>query len=300
MKNKFIIQYLIKVLVILILMNMGGLGFYAAQEKTAPENAAYLTEMAKSKMEEALLAYNGANYPNKPLWLEAIEYGEKAIKTNPDYIEGHYYLAQIYQYTNWYFKEAREWSSYIELIKKDNVISSQVEEKLAYAYFRLGYSAYQREEYDICINYIEEAVKINPEMIEAHYWLGRVFYEIGRLNDSYSSWRKVLKIDPQYPRAEYFLNKVEKAIQFGKDAYESYEAGFKLYEQKLYEDAINKYRLAVNRNKDFSVAYYWLGRIYFEMGNYKEAQNNWKQVLRLEPGNLDAMYWLNQSEKQLK
>ena len=62
--------------------------------------------MAVKKMEEALKVYEGANYPNKPLWLEAIEFGEKAIKADPNYIEGHYYLAQIYQYTNWYFKEA--------------------------------------------------------------------------------------------------------------------------------------------------------------------------------------------------
>lgn len=300
MDKKYMNKYLISVLIILIFIIAFNLSYSAAQEKTTYQNAVYFTEMAVKKMEEAIKVYEGVDYPNKPLWAEAIEFGEKAIKADPNYIEGHYYLAQIYQYTNWYFKEAREWDKYIELIKENKAIFPQVEDKLAYAYYRLGYSAYQREEYDICINYLEEAVKVDMEMIESHYWLGRVFYEIGELNDSYSSWRRVLEIDAQYPKAEYFLNKVEKSMQYGKVAYEFYEAGYNLYEQKLYENAIYKYRQAVRSNNNFSDAYYWLGRIHFELGNYQEAVNNWKEVLRLEPDNKDTVYWLNQAEKQLK
>jgi len=294
-KNKN--KYCFLLLVFFILVVLSETVFSASQEKTVSENAVYLTEMAAKRTEEALAAYDGANYPNKPLWKEAIDYGEKAIKADENYVEGHYALALIYEYTNWYFKEAREWEKYIELIKKNKVISPQVEEKLAYAYYRLGYSAYQRGDYGTCIAYLKEAISVDAEMIEAHYWLGRVFYEIDNLTDSQMSWEKVLDIDARYPKAEYFLNKVEKSIKYGKEAYESYEAGYKLYEQKLYENAIYQYRQAIRYNNDFSSAYYWLGRIYFELGNYKESVNNWKEVLRLDPENKDAIYWLKQAEK---
>jgi TolA-binding protein len=43
-----------------------------------------------------------------------------------------------------------------------------------------------------------------------------------------------------------------------------------------------------------------LGRVYYERGNYQEAASNWKEVLRLEPENKKANYWLKQAEKQLK
>ena len=286
--------------IFLIFVNIFFLNIYAAQDRATYQTAEYYTEIAREKMEEALLLYDGANFPNKPLWAEAIEYGEKAIAEDPDFIEGHYYLAQIYQYTNWFFKEAREWGKYIELISKDRLVSPEVENKLAYAYYRLGYSAYQREEYDVCIDYLENALNFNPLMIEVHYWLGRVFYETGNLEESYSSWKKVLEIDKYYPKVNYFLDKVEKAIKYGKDAYEFYEAGFNLYQQKLYESAIYEYRQAINSNNNFTEAYYWLGRIYFELGNHQEAINYWKEVLKLEPENQEATYWLNQSEKQLK
>jgi len=268
--------------------------------ETKSSEAANYLERAISKMEGAINTYAGVNYPNKELWKEAIDYGERAIEADPNFIEAHYYLALIYQYTNWYYREAIAWGKYIELIQNRIVISTEAKQKLAFAYYRLGYAAYQREDFNDCILYLQEAVKTNPIMIEAYYWLGRVFYEEDNLNNSLSSWRKVLEIDPYYPRAQYFFVKVENALKYGKKSYEHYELGYNLYEQKLFEKAISEYRQAVNYNPSFSLAYYWLGRIYYERGNYQEAANNWKVVLRLEPENKQAEYWLKEAEKQLK
>ncbi len=267
-----------------------------AWETLSQEASDYLN-LAISKTEEAIKTYDGANYPNKELWIEAIDYAEKAIEADPDFIEAHYRLAQIYQYTNWFYREAKEWEKYIELIQEKEVISPEAEQKLTFAYYRLGYAAYQREDYDNCIQYLQEAVKVDPEMIEAHYWLGRVFYEIGRLNNSLSSWQKVLEIDPDYPQAKYFYTKTENSIKYGKEAYSHYEAGYNLYEQGLSKEALNEYHQAISYNSDFSLAYYWLGRIYYELGNYREAVSNWEEVLRLEPENAKAEYWLRQAEK---
>ena len=300
MKRKLLKMFLILTLVIWGLLLSLSFSYTSGQERTASQEASYYTEMAVNKMEAAIKAYGGANYPSKELWVEAIEYGEKAIQADPNYIEGHYQLAQIYQYTNWYYLEAREWGKYIELTQKQIIISPEVEKKLAFAYYRLGYAAYQRKDLDTCIQYLKEAVRVDLKIIEAHYWLGKVFYEIGSLNDSYSSWEQVLMLDPEYPKAEYFLNKVKNSITYGKEAYEYYEAGYNFYEQKLFEKALFQYHQAIKYNNSFSSAYYWLGRINYELGNYQEAANNWKQVLLLEPENEQAEYWLNQAKKQLK
>ncbi len=300
MKKRYLKMFLILSLIICGLLSVFSFSFAAGQGETFSQEASDYLEMAINKMDEAIKTYQGVNYPNKELWVEAIDYGEKAIQADPDFIEAHYRLAQIYQYTNWYYREAREWGRYIELIQKKEVISPEAEQELAFAYYRLGYAAYQREDYDNCILYLQKAVEVDPEMTEAYYWLARVFYEEGRLNDSLSSWQKVLDIDPYYPRAQYFYTKVENSIKYGKEAYSHYEAGYNLYEQRLFEEAIYEYRQAVRYNSDFSSAYYWLGRIYYERGNYREAVSNWKEVLRLEPENEKAEYWLRQAEKQLK
>jgi tetratricopeptide (TPR) repeat protein len=304
MKKRYLKMFLMLSLVICGLLSVFNFSFAAGQGEatweTLSQEASDYLEMAVNKMDEAIKTYQGVNYPNKELWFEAIDYAEKAIEADPDFIEAHYHLAQIYQYTNWYYREAREWGRYIELIQKKEIISPEAEQKLAFAYYRLGYAAYQREDDDDCILYLQKAVEVNPEMTEAHYWLARVFYEEGRLNDSLFSWQKVLDIDPYYPRAQYFYTKVENSIKYGKEAYSHYEAGYNLYEQRLFEEAIYEYRQAVRYNSNFSSAYYWLGRIYYERSNYREAVNNWKEVLRLEPENEKAKYWLRQAEKQLK
>ena len=304
MKKRYLKMFLMLSLVICGLLSVFGFSFAAGQGETAWETLSqevsdYL-EMAINKMEEAIKTYQGVNFPNKKLWVEAIDYAEKAIEADPDFIEAHYRLAQIYQYTNWFYREAREWGRYIELIQKKEVISPEAEQNLAFAYYRLGYAAYQREDYDDCILYLQKAVEVNPEMTEAYYWLARVFYEKGRLDNSLSSWRKVLEVDPNYPRAQYFYDKVENSIKYGKEAYSHYETGYNLYEQRIFEEAIYQYRQAVRANPNFSSAYYWLGRIYYERGNYQEAVSNWKEVLRLEPENTKAAYWLKQAEKQLE
>lgn len=304
MKKRYLKMFLILSLIICGLLSVFSFSFAAGQGgaawETLSQEASDYLKMAVNKMDEAIKTYQGVNYPNKELWVEAIDYGEKAIEADPDFIEAHYHLAQIYQYTNWYYREAREWERYIELIQKKEVISPEAKQELAFAYYRLGYAAYQREDYDSCILYLQKAVEVSSEMTEAHYWLARVFYEEGRLNDSLFSWQKVLDIDPYYLRAQYFYTKVENSIKYGKEAYSHYEAGYNLYEQRLFEEAIYKYRQAVRYNSDFSSAYYWLGRIYYERGNYREAVINWKEVLFLEPENKKAEYWLRQSEKQLK
>jgi len=304
MKKRYLKILLILGLIIFGLLSVFSFSFAAGQGGTAWETfsqeASDYLKMAIDKMEEAIKTYQGVNYPNKELWVEAIDYAEKAIQADPDFIEAHYRLAQIYQHTNWYYREAREWGRYIELIQKREVISPEAEQKLAFAYYRLGYADYQREDYDGCISYLQKAVEIDPKMTEAHYWLGRVFYEIGRLNDSLSSWQKVLEIDSYYPKAQYFYTKVENSIKYGKEAYSHYETGYNFYEQELFEEAVYEYRKAVWANPNFSSAYYWLGRIYYERGNYQESASNWKEVLRLEPENEKAEYWLRQAEKQLK
>lgn len=304
MKKRYLKMFLILSVIIYGLLSVFSFSSATGQGETAWETfsqeASDYLEMAVNKMDEAIKTYQGVNYPNKELWVEAIDYGEKAIKADPDFIEAHYRLAQIYQYTNWYYREAREWERYAELIQKREVISPEVEQKFAFAYYRLGYAAYQREDYDNCIQYLQKAVEVDPEMTEAHYWLARVFYEEGKLYDSLSSWQKVLNIDPYYPRAQYFYTKAENSIKYGKEAYSHYEAGYNLYGQRLFEEAIYEYRQAARSNPDFSSAYYWLGRIYYERGNYREAVSNWKEVLRLEPENKKAEYWLKQAEKQLK
>src|SRR5690554_2224162 len=70
--------------------------------------AVELLQKAVGKMEEALDTYQ-AHYPGRVLWADAIDYAQQALEIDPNFIEGNYYLALMYQHTNWYYREAEQW-----------------------------------------------------------------------------------------------------------------------------------------------------------------------------------------------
>ncbi len=264
-----------------------------------PEAVEYL-QKAVEKMEEALATYQGANYPGRKLWAEAIEYAEQALAIDPDFVEAHYYLALMFQHTNWYYREAEQWNKYLSLIEKSDITSPQVKQNLAYAYYRLGYNYYEKGDYEQSLIYFLNSIKEYPDLIDSNYWAARVFYETDDLENSLFYWKRVLELDPNYPRAQYFYDKVEASIKYGKEAYNWYEQGYNEYERMNYGRAIDCYREAIRLNPRFTDAYYWLGRVYFETGNYQEAIRYYRQVLNLQPDNTKANYWLKEAQRRLE
>jgi len=280
------------------------LGFtVSAQEveiysNTDPE-AVECLQKAVEKMEEALDTYD-AHYPGRQLWAEAISYAQQALELDPDFIEGNYYLALMYQYTDWYYREAEQWKRYLELIERIDLTSPQVKQNLAHAYYRLGYNYYKKGDYEQSLIYFLNSIKEYPDLINSNYWAARVFYETGDLENSLFYWERVLELDSNYPRAQYFYNKVKASIKYGKEAYNWYEQGYNEYENKNYGKAIDSYRQAIRLNPRFADAYYWLGRIYFDTGDYQMAVYNYQRVLEIEPDNRRAEYWLKESKRQME
>jgi tetratricopeptide (TPR) repeat protein len=267
---------------------------------TPPQAVDYL-QRAVNKMQEALDTYQGANYPGRKLWIEAIDYAQKALYIDQNFIEANYYLALMYQYTNWYYREAEQWEKYLDLIKGTDLTSTspQAQQNLAHAYYRLGSNSYQKGDYEQSLTYFLNSIKEYPDLIDSNYWAARVFYEADDLENSLFYWERVLNLDPNYPRAQYFYDKIQASIKYGKQAYNLYEQGYNYYESKNFNQAIDSYREAIRLNPRFAEAYYWQARVYFETGDYQQAIQNYRKVLEIEPDNAKAEYWLKESQRQL-
>lgn len=260
--------------------------------------AVELLQKAVDKMEEALDTYQ-AHYPGRVLWADAIDYAQQALEIDPDFIEGNYYLALMYQHTNWYYREAEQWKRYLELIERTDLTSPQVKQNLAYAYYRLGYNSYEKGDNEQSLIFFLNSIREYPDLIDSNYWAARVFYEADDLENSLFYWRRVLDLDPDFPRAQYFHDKVQASIKYGKEAYNWYEKAYNYYEGKNYQQAIASYQEAIRLNSRFTEAYYWMARVYFETGDYRRAVQNYQRVLELEPGNTQAEYWLKEAQKKM-
>lgn len=53
--------------------------------------------------------------------------------------------------------------------------------------------------------------------------------------------------------------------------------------------AIREYKMAIDKDKDFTVSIINLGNVYFARGEIKKAEKQYKKALEIEPGNITAV-----------
>lgn len=82
------------------------------------------------------------------------------------------------------------------------------------------------------------------------------------------------------------------------DEYTLSALAFSLEMEGKLNEAIEEYKKAVTKNKDYVVGHYNLGRLYEIQARYDDAINEYKEVIRIDPkftlahGNLGHAYWL--------
>jgi len=92
---------------------------------------------------------------------------------------------------------------------------------------------------------------------------------------------------------------LSSAIIYGQDDQTYYKNGYEYFLQEKYEMAEQYYKKAIELNPDFEDAHYWLGKVYKQTGAYSQAIEQWKEVLRINPGNQYAFQNLVGSFKSI-
>lgn len=115
------------------------------------------------------------------------------------------------------------------------------------------------------------ALKLAPEDHHALVAHGRALLDLGRLGESEGQLRKALKLNAGSPWAHFYLG----MIQLKRREHDAAEAAFK---SALGEGGANQLPLA----------HYYLGGIYWNKGQYKQAADELEAYLRLAPEAPDA------------
>ncbi len=241
--------------------------------------------------------YGNSSYPSQAPWKLAINYLRESIKVAPKFKDAYRELALSFKATKWYSEEVKAWSFYMNLAT--DYEKKKVARYVSDAYFNLAYSFYEKGRKDVALSYLLEAVNYNPQNIKAHYWLGRLYYDLGRLKEAENEWNIVMSIDPNYKSAKYFKEKVKKALLYGKEAYDYFEKGYLAYKRGNIDLAIDYINKAMELNYKFMDTYYWLGRIEIERGNYKEALKYLYQGLEVNPSDKKILYLIKVAKSKL-
>lgn len=115
-----------------------------------------------------------------------------------------------------------------------------------------------------------EAVRLAPQMAEAHLDLGLVLGRNGKLDEAVQSIQTALRLNPKLSSANMFL-------------------GIFLYQENRREEAIRALNQELTLNPDNVEALTWLGTVELASGNPEEAVGPLDRAAKLKPDDLDIL-----------
>lgn len=112
-----------------------------------------------------------------------------------------------------------------------------------------------------------------------HYYRGVVNFEAGRYENALVEFQAVAALDPYYKDTQKYVGDCVKVLEEGRE---------KLYDSK---------ELQAGSKKDVDL--YFLGKAYYEKGDYRRALDVFKSVLAKNPNDLFARYYAKLCQNNL-
>jgi tetratricopeptide (TPR) repeat protein len=148
------------------------------------------------------------------------------------------------------------------------------------AQFQLGV-IYAKQKNPLAINYFQNAININKNLIEPYYQLGLFFQENGRIENAQKTYFGILDIDPEYYPALYNLGYIE------------------LVHQKNFRKAADYFTQVIQFAPEYTDAWYNRGFSFELLGQKEPARQDYEQTLKIESNYPKAIEALNRLDAHL-
>ncbi len=233
------------------------LGEIALREKKDSVAISYfrkVTELARWNGEAFIrlggLYFDGKKYP------EAIELLQDAVISFPDDFAINLILGLSYSQSNKYAEAEPYLRKSVELNSKDvNALSA------------LGYTLSRLNQNDDAIIYLNKALELEPKNVDLLGTLGLIYNEQKKFSECDSIYSKALEIDST------------NALVLNNYAYSLSERGIKL------ESALHMVSKAIEKDSKNPSYLDTIGWVYYQLGNYEQAEINIRKALETEPKN---------------
>jgi non-specific serine/threonine protein kinase len=182
---------------------------------------------------------------------KAVEHYKKAIDFDPTHALSYVGLSDVYCMLGIWGEYPQEEIS--PRAKAAALRALEIDEKLAEAHASLGrVSSVYEWDWDAAEKSYLRAIEINPNCLNAHSWLAKVYVLRHQYDLAIEESRIAQRLDPLSPQAEVSLCA----------AY---------FYARRYDEAIEKYRKATQMHPDFVPAIFGLGMCLAEKGEFAEA-----------------------------
>ncbi len=159
------------------------------------------------------------------------------------------------------------WGLLLGLSVAFNVLASS--EHYAEAHYNLAVGLEQSGKVGEAMGQYEQALHLNPDLVDAHYNLGVLLAQLHRLPEAVDHWQQVVAIKPDFANAHYNLGRA--LIELGR-----------------VRQGIDQYEQVVRITPDDAGAHYQLGHALEQMGKPEQAIGHYEQALRIQPDYAEA------------
>ena len=208
-----------------------------------------------AQMEAVQLNRQGIALFNQGRLNEAVSCFKQAMQIQPDRVEVHGNLGNIYYFQGDYEQAVACYQQ-----------APRLEPEAAWIHNNLGNVLCHQGRHADAVAHCQHALQLAPGDAGAHNNLGNAFKGLGKLDLAASSYREAVRLKPDY-----------------HEAYNS--LGLTLMEQGKTEEALAQCQKAVRLKPDFVQAHNIVGLQYQELGKVEEALVSFEQALRLQPDN---------------
>ena len=173
-----------------------------------------------------------------------------------------------------------------------------VEPNHADAIHLLGVIARQMGKYEVAVETIGRAIRLNGNVAAYHNNLGNALKDQGKLDEAAACYRRALELKSEYAEAHNNLAAVFKEQGKLDEAVAGYRRALKLKpdyaeahnnlanalrEQEKPEEAVAGYRHALELKPNYAEAYNHLGSLWKQQERYAEARETYENALRSNP-----------------
>lgn len=205
--------------------------------------------------------------------------------------------------------------SYFEDAKRRLESAVALDPDLAEAWASLGVIQYHRlyppqgdraEILEESRTHLERALQIDPANVTALYMLGVVNAQSGRHVEGIELCRKAIREDPGEPRAHEMLGQIYEWLGFYESAIAKYDEAIAqdplyltVYANKTlalsnlgrFPEALATIRGAQERAPDNPYGDFYLGEVYYRMGDAERAESIWRERYQSLPKAVDSSFY---------
>ena len=146
-------------------------------------------------------------------------------------------------------------------LKKPGFIATEETQDRALTAYEKGYEHYRSGEFEKAEDSLKEALYFEPNLIKAHYWLGKLYKEMGRLDDALFHWEEVERLNK-------LIHDRREALKIQNNEYGD------LAHRKATSETIKQAR-----------DHYERGLVLLDQGHWDGAEIELEKAVKLYPGN---------------